>query len=73
MHTNMKYQVNTWGPEMGVLGCSVLVIGNVHDSRSIVQQNGRWAGIRITEHCLERLGRVASYRIGTILIHKDIM
>ena len=61
----MKYQVNTWGPEMGVLGCSVLVIGNVHDSRSIVHQ---CAGIRITEHCLERLGR-----IGTILIHNDIM
>ena len=65
----MKYQVNTWGPEMGVLGCSVLVIGNVHDSRSIVHQNGRCAGIRITEHCLERL----EYRIGIILIHKDIM
>ena len=54
---------------MGVLGCSVLVIGNVHDSRSIVHQNGRCAGIRITEHCLERL----EYRIGIILIHKDIM
>ena len=34
--SEVKYQVNTWGPELGVLGCSVLVIGNVHDSRSIV-------------------------------------